>query len=293
MQPDIIQNESISIEEVEKNLSVRFNTRERLTSKVKANDLLIDLSYQRELVDTKVNRIVREFNPKAVGVIILSVRENGDLYVIDGAHRVAALKKLGLGNEDVNSIVYFGLSIAQEAELFVLLNENRSKPKRSAIHKASAKAGDTASSEIEDMLSKLGLTIGDKPGHGIIRAVGLLHKVNDKISISNLEKALRILRDAFGLHSSSFQAEFIVAISMIVVKYKSIDESRLVKTLSALGQPTYLINKASNMVGIKSALAKQIALATFVIDAYNNKLRANRLDRSLVTSVDAKNYLNG
>jgi hypothetical protein len=293
MQPDTIQNESVSIEEVQKNLNVRFSSKEKLTSKVKPNDLMVDLSYQRELVESKVNRIVKEYNSKAIGVVILSLRENGDLFIIDGAHRIAALKKMGLGNQDVNSIVYFGLSLPQEAELFVLLNENRSKPKQSAIHKASAKAGDVDSAEIEAMLSRLGLTIGDKPGVGIIRAVGLLHKVNEKISISNLEKSLRILRDAFGMHSSSFQAEFIVAISMIVVKYKTVDESRLVKTLSALGQPTYLISKASNMVGIKSALAKQIALATFVIDAYNNKLRANRLNRSLVTSADAKTYLNG
>lgn len=288
-----VTSESISIEEVHSNLNVKFHIKEKLTSKVKPIDLMVDRSYQRDLVDAKVNLIVKNFNPKAVGVVILSCRENGDLYIIDGAHRIAAMMKMGLSKEDVNSVVYFDLTLAQEAELFVLLNENRTKPKRSALHKAAAKAGDKTSMEVEAMLAKLGLSIGDKPGQGFVRAIGTLHKVNDRIGNVNLEKVLSVLKESFGSHSSSFQSEFIMAISMIVVKYKSVDEQRLVKTLSALGDATFLINKAANAAGTKTPFAKHLTLAVMVLDAYNSKLRANRLDRSILLTSDASNCLNG
>jgi len=292
MQAETKLNETVSMQEVHENLNVKFNTNQKLTSKVKPNDLGVDMTYQRDLVDAKVNAIVKNYNPKALGVVILSIRENGDLFIIDGAHRIAAMKKMGLGNDDVNSIVYFNLTLAQEAELFVLLNENRTKPKRSALHNA-AQAGDSSSMEIEDVLANLSLKVGDKPGTGIVRAIGMLHKVNEKIGKVNLEKVLRILRDAFGNHSSAFQSEFVMAMSMIVVKYKSFDEARMVKTLSALGDPTYLINKASNASIKKSPLNKQITLASMVLDSYNSKLRANRLDQGILMALDASNYLNG
>lgn len=286
------QRETISIDEIHENFNIRIQSN-RLTSKVKPNDLKIDSSYQRQTSSSKVNAIIRNYNPKAIGVITLSMRENGDLYIIDGAHRVEALKKMNLGEYDVNSIVYFELSLSDEAELFVLFNNSRTKPKRSDLHKAAVIAGDANSILIDQMLERNGLRIENRPTDGVVRAIGTLHKVGNKIGIDNLEKVVKILRDAYGPHSSSFQSELLTALSMIVIRYKNVDIDRLTTCLSQMGKPTFIISKAANLCNSQSPFLKYQTLALMIIEQYNMRLRAKRLDRSLILVADSKNYLNG
>lgn len=293
MQTESINTETISIEEIHENFNIRITTAQKLTSKVKPNDLLVDKSYQRDIADKKVNAIMRNYNPKAIGVITLSIRQNGSLYIIDGSHRVEALKKMNLGEFDVNSIVYFDLSVKDEAELFVLLNDNRTKPKRSDLHKAATTSGDKFSVDIDAMLSRNGLVVGNTPADGVVRAIGTLHKVGAKIGIEKLEIAVQILKDAYGIHSSSFQSELLTAVSMILVRCKNVDNMRLSDVLKQLGNPSFIISKVANSSIGKTPLIKNQTLALMIVDTYNSRLRTNRVDRSPLVSIDAKNYLNG
>jgi hypothetical protein len=291
MSTNITDTESATIEEIHNNIHVRFSTSQKLTSKVKPNDLHVDRSYQRDTIDSKVTSIIKNFNAKAIGVVTLSIRENGDLYIIDGAHRVEALKRMNMGGFDVNAIVYFNLSIKEEAELFVLLNDNRTKPKRSDLHKAAAKSGDSFAVEMDEMLTKLGLTVGNQPGDNVIRAIGTMEKVGAKIGVDKLSVVLTVLRDAYGSHSSTFQSEMIYAVGMVVAKFDNVDIKRLSKSIANLGTVNYIISKAGN--ASSTALIKYITIALMIVDSYNQRLRANRIDRGKIASADAKNYLNG
>lgn len=293
MQTNSTDIESATIEEIHSNLHVRFSVAQKLTSKVKPNDLLIDRSYQRETVDAKVNSIIRNFNAKAIGVVTLSIRENGDLYIIDGAHRVEAMKRMNMGSFDLNAIVYFNLTVKDEAELFVLLNDNRTKPKRSDLHKAAAASGDVDAIEIENLLRNLNLSIGNKPGDGIVRAIGTVHKVHARIGKNNLEKVLTILSDAYGQNSSGYQADLLKAVAMILVKCNNVDGKRLAKTMAGLGDPNYIVSKAGSASANSVPFAKVMTIALMIVDSYNSRLRANRIDRSAIANSDAKNYLNG
>lgn len=293
MQTKITDIESASIQEIHDNLHVRVSVNQKLTSKVKPKDLLVDYSYQRETIDSKVVNIIRNFNAKAIGVVILSIRENGDLYIIDGAHRIEAMKRMNMGEVDVNAVVYFNLSVKDEADLFVLLNDNRTKPKRSDLHRAAAKSGDQNALGIENVLSKHGLAVGNKPGEGIVRAIGTLHKVTSKIGFDNLDKTLTVLQDAYGSHSTAFQAEFLSAVSMIIVKCNNVDLKRLAAAIAKLGDPNYVVSKIANGSGTTSPFIKIMNLALLIVDSYNNKLRSNRIDRGAIATADSKTYLNG
>jgi hypothetical protein len=286
------QTETASIEEVEKALNIRFKFGSKLTSNVKPNDLLVDYSYQRVPSAHRVSEIAKNFNKSAIGVVTLSMRDNGDLYVIDGQHRVEAMKKLNKGNDDINAIVYFELTVKQEAELFVLMNDNRTKPKRGDLHRASSSAGDYNATQIDEVLQKFNLVVGDKPGYGVVRAVGTIHKVFDKIGKSNLEKVIKILIDANGNHSSAFQAEYIEAVSVIVTHFKSADLAKLTGVINRLGNPAMAILKAKGIASSDKALARVQALACMMIDGYNYRLTKYRLDKTIVLSLDARNYLN-
>src|SRR5258708_12752916 len=58
--------------------------------------LEIDMSYQRPLGPVKVNAISSKFNEVAAGVLAVNIRPNGQIVVMDGQHRLAAIKQLGI-----------------------------------------------------------------------------------------------------------------------------------------------------------------------------------------------------
>lgn len=284
-------SETASIEEVEKHLNIRFKKMNKLSSNVKPNDLKIDMSYQRQVSPDRVNSIVRSFNKNAIGVITLSIRENGDLYIIDGQHRVEALKSLGLGEDDVNAIVFFDLSVEQEAELFYIMNDGRTKPKKFDLHKASSASGNSVAQDIDDVLAAYNLKVGDRPGDGIVRAVGTLHKVYSKIGKQKLSDVIKILLDANGRSSSAFQAEYITAVAALLIQYKELDHNKLVSALQRLGDPTTTIFKAVNSAQSSKPFAKTVSLVCIMIDAYNYRLTKYRLDKTIILSSDARNFL--
>jgi hypothetical protein len=141
------------------------------------------------------------------------------------------------------------------------------------------------------MLNRNNVTVGDTPGDCIIRAIGTLHKVNNKLGIINLEKVVKVLISANGNNSTSFQAEYITAVSTIIVKYKNLDMDRLALAIKKLGEPSLAIHKSHMIASDSKSVTKSLTLSAMIIDMYNSYLKKNKLDKYIVLSSDAKNYL--
>lgn len=286
------EEETATIAEVEKALSIRFKyASDKISSTVKPNDLKIDHSYQRIPSQGKIDKIVKNFNRTAIGAVTLSIRENNDLYVIDGQHRVEAMKKLGYGDHDINAVVLFNLTVAQEAELFVTMNDNRTKPKRGDIYRASVQAKDSVAVEIQSALDQFGLVVAEKPGYKIIRAIGTVNKVHSKIGVDKLKEVIFLLIEANGDHSTSFQAEYIEAVSCVLVQYKDFDKKRMAQAINGLGDPALAVLKASSIAVSNKPIDKVLSLASMIVDKYNYRLTKHRLDRVKILTSDARNYL--
>lgn len=85
-------------------------------------DLLIDPLYQREVDMSRVNKIVKEFNPMLVNPVKVSFRD-GKYYIFDGQHTAAALKLRNKGHDlYIQCCVYYGLTWLDEVELFLQQN---------------------------------------------------------------------------------------------------------------------------------------------------------------------------
>lgn len=76
--------------------------------------------YQRSLNSRKIEKMVEEFDPAEVTPIVVSERKDGSLWVIDGQHRLEALKLLG--KNVIHADVRHGLDVPSEARLFYRLN---------------------------------------------------------------------------------------------------------------------------------------------------------------------------
>jgi hypothetical protein len=88
----------------------------------KVKDIAVD-AYQRSVSSAHVAKIVREFDERLLGLPVLSVRDNGSCYVVDGQHRIEALRKLGI--TEVDCQVLREADSQAEAQLFVKVNTTK------------------------------------------------------------------------------------------------------------------------------------------------------------------------
>lgn len=119
--------------------------------------LNVDALYQRRISPDKVKSIVTKFNSRSVGVLAVSLREDGKYYVCDGQHRLEAMKKLGI--DFAKCEVYRGLSKQQEAQLFVDANTARKTPDAIDVFRARLITRDPIALAINEVVGKLGLSI--------------------------------------------------------------------------------------------------------------------------------------
>lgn len=138
---------------------------------ISKHELRIDRGYQRELTPSKVVRMSREWSHIACGAITVVMR-GSEFYVIDGQHRVtAALRRADI--LELPCIVFEVASIEEEAQAFIMTNEQRQSVSAPDKVHARAAAGDPAAQAFTDLCRRLGLVItksGNTPG--TIKAAG-------------------------------------------------------------------------------------------------------------------------
>jgi len=233
------------------------------------------------LSQMQVNEVAqRDFNPKWAADLAAKFdmeemgnptvnHRDGAFHIIDGQHRVEALKlHLGEGGWEERSVecrTYEGLTDQEEAEKFLKLN-NRLKPHAFDDFRVSAYAGRETESEISRIVGEMGLKISR--ARGGISATGTLKKVYARGGQVVLARTVMIIRDAYG--ETGFEAPVIDGIGLFVQRYAGeVDDERLVKKLaSAAGGVGGLLNKA-NQLRLTTGNQKGQCVAAAVVDLAN------------------------
>ena len=202
---------------------------------------------QRDLNPARVAKLAAGFDLEQIGAPVVSHR-GGWYYLIDGQHRIAALK-LWLGSwegQQVQCWCYEGLTEAQEAELFLTLNDTLTVH-AFARFKVSVQAGRDTEADIDRIVRALGLRISNTRAGGGIAAVATLRRVYDRGGAAVLARALRIIRDAYG--EAGLDGPVIEGIGLVCQRYDGqLPEQRAIERLSAAhGGVTGLLSKAGQL----------------------------------------------
>lgn len=249
----------------------------KMSSLIKVSDMMVDYTYQRHAVNTKIKRIVKNFNPDLLGVITCSMRDDNTLAVIDGSHRYHALIQMGMADMNVNALVYFGLSIKDEANIFALTNKEHTKPTPSQIFKAGIISGDSVSNEIHLIAKKSGAIIDEKPGVGIVRCIATLRRVYTNAGADILEKTLTTLQGAYPDSNDTFHSQMVSAVGCIYNRYgNKVDKRRMTDALVKIGSPALAIARAQTMLSSGKTIT-YTSLPYLIVNQYNVKLKINRL----------------
>lgn len=195
-----------------------------------------------------VDHLVNHMDLDKIGLPVLSEKD-GAYYIIDGQHRIEALR-IWLGDgSDTQKIpcrIYSGLTEDEEAELFLDLNKTLQVGTFDKFRVA-LNAGREEENHINAVVMGAGLRVSRDNVPGGIRAVGTLRKVYRRSDASTLARTLRIIRDAYG--DAGFQAKVIDGIAHVCQRYNgALDEDVASDKLGkARGSVNGLIARSENL----------------------------------------------
>jgi hypothetical protein len=129
---------------------------------VAPDQLHIDPTYQRTLdtdaSKTLIRRIAQYWDWALCLPLVIARRGDGQLYVIDGQHRLAAATLRG-DIAHMPAVVLAYPTIADEAANFVHINQQRRPLSKLDLFKAAVASGDSEATQIVDAVAQAGLSI--------------------------------------------------------------------------------------------------------------------------------------
>lgn len=252
--------------------------------KVALDEITIDLRVQRQegLDQRRVDKMAGKFNPDALGLLILSQRPDGTLICLDGMHRRAAALQAGW-KQLVDARVFTGLSLADEASLFLLYNFKKDP---SAVSKFNARvlAGDEVAVDINNIAQGLGWRIRIARQAGNLAAVEALERayrtgagtLSDGAHPILTQRTLATITEAWGHEPVAVQAPIIQGVAQLYGRYgDAIDSPKLTRELQDT-LPRVLVGRAKVLKDSQGGTVPA-ALAKILVSLHNNRRRSNLL----------------
>lgn len=245
---------------------------------LKVSDLEVDPAVQRAyLKQYKVQEIMTKFDPKGVGRILVSQRKDRSLRVLDGWHRVEAVRRLTDNDGTIPAEVYKGLSLSQEAELFLLRNAG-DRPTTIDRYRVSIIAGEPEAVEIDKLLHAFGWKVAlttTHTDHGSLSCVVALRNLYRR-SVEGghdpnlVHMSLLIISKAWGNDRFAGQGHIVTALGRVAGEYGDrLDLDILVDKLRHYkGGPLALTTAARQFASLRK-MSLPMATADLIVETYN------------------------
>ena len=244
---------------------------------------IVTEQYQRILNMKNVAGIVKNFDPAKLGVLVVSHREDGTYAVLDGQHRLTALRRLGY--DAANCIVLEGMTIQQEADYFRRQNENKQSLRINDTFNASLWAEDAESLRIKELMDKYGFRHGKSGQPMCICAIGALQRILRRFGDRTLELTLACIAATWPHDSTILRGEMLAGLGEFWRRYGekltvAQFEARMRKHL-----PMEMYQEARRRTQGKTTPATafnktiRFTMCAVYVSAYNKQLRTNSPNR--------------
>lgn len=228
-------------------------------------------------------KLAEGFNPDGIGIPIVSRRGDGTYIWIDGQNRGELMRQAGWGDQKIQCRVFFGLTLAQEAVLFLVHNDNR--PVR-PINKFLARvtAEDPTAVAIVRIAKRVGWKVGEAGAEKVIPAAVALEKVYRMDQTEEhpggdiLELTLRVVTEAWGYKSEAADGRILQGVGALLHRFgDAVNRQTLVKKLAEFpAGPSGVIGKARGMQSFQGGTVPH-CVAEVIVNAYNARRRTNVL----------------
>lgn len=202
-----------------------------------SRDIRTDKDYQRNLDNTKVQKIVKKFDPRLVNPPKVSFRD-GRYFVFDGQHTLAALIRMNNGQDlMVKCKVYYGLTQTDEMELFIRQNGESSPVSTAEKFRAMYKGGDPDISNMVRACEYAGVICDFTKPRARNKCVcyRTLYKYYKTLGSARFVAMLSAIRETWNGDSESFSNEIVAGYGELYLLYGSVlDRNRLIRKLRAI-----------------------------------------------------------
>lgn len=211
--------------------------------KINSRDLMIPDHAQRKFNQRHGDKLAADWTMEKFKPLDVSFRD-GKYWVIDGQHRLYAMKKRKGGDCTILCYVHYGMTIHDEAEFF--LNQLKNTKVILTVERMRIRfmIGDEILLGMVKGAEKAGFII-DFDGHkakGRITALSALETVYKAISYDEYVKMLTVLKKAYGGRVDSIGREMLLGMGLFFNKYHGqFDLNALINTLKTSATPSEIL----------------------------------------------------
>lgn len=252
---------------------------------VRFGDIQFDyLNVQRDPIERKIKEMAHNWRRAGLVGIVVNRRRNGMLSCVDGQQRI--LSTIRRNGDDFYERVglYDGLEIAEEAEMFELLNGIRTVMSAALHFRSAVVSGKALEIQIIDKLDALGIGYSYR-GHGGDRSVVCFRAMQTvgKLGVEHFKDVMELINDAWDAEQIAIQAYWLRGVSMFIRRHQEDapwkwDEVRSrFKTCPA----TVIDQMQKELRAIRKSIrpSAELALYEVLLDVYNKGRReSNRLE---------------
>ena len=245
---------------------------------ISTNKLTSGLPYQRPVDEREVDRLVREWDERLLDPLVVSYRE-GRFNLIDGQHRVSALRKKNGGRDVmVRCKVYSGLTYEEEAALCWKLDKAKKRLSLSQATNALAESGmDTEITEIKRLMNCEGFTwaLGRKYCRDYeVAATRAVINAYRFLGDTDFLRMFRLLGDTWHGDVHSLNAPVISGMALFIKTYGSeLNDRTFVKRLSTIAPEEVVRRGRMDFSTSNTALR----YARIVLEKYNGSRGGKKL----------------
>jgi len=203
-------------------------------------ELNLDDSYQRSTDNGASQALIRKiahgWDWRMCLPLVVSKRDDGTLWVIDGQHRLAAATLRGDIPFLPCCVAVYG-SVADEAAMFVAMNRTRKAMNRLDDFHAAVASGDDDAIQIAKLITDAGFTVSRKTGSqswrpGEVAFTSAIAKVLRKHGAKVCADALKTMQEAFPDEVLNAGASMFTALTKLAITPpEGFDPDRLFRTL--------------------------------------------------------------
>lgn len=221
---------------------------------------------QRDMKQYRVDHIVSSFDLEQIGTPTVNIRD-GLAFIIDGQHRIEALKAIGWGDQSVQCWTYDGLNEEEEAERFLKLNDTLAVSAFDRF-KVGVQAGRVEESDVDRIVRAHGLRVSQDQGEGAISAPGTLLNVYRRCGARVLSQTLNVVSQSYG--DAGLSAPVIHGIGLVLQRYGSeLDTARAVERFSGTRGGVYGLTNRAETIRQRTGNAKSHCIAAAAVEIYN------------------------
>jgi len=184
---------------------------------------------QRSYSKRRAQMIASNIVPSAVGQLVVSERTDGTRWLVDGQHRRGAL--LITGYTEWPCEVHYGLTLDQEAVLFLIKNRESQKPNALDQYKIGLTAGLPLYVDTQRELDARDLTLGGASPNSIAAVQAVLGIV-ERADHTVLGRTLDVAQAAWGRARDTWDGMLIAGLGLFLARHGDVvDDEHLAKKL--------------------------------------------------------------